>query len=299
MIWAQMYITGPGYLKAMRIPLLKGRYFTDQDTKDSQGVVVIDDVVAQGLFPGEDPIGKSVGIADTSGKMGAGLNKPLEIVGVVGHVKHWGLDSDDSAKIRYEIYFPFVQIPDQFMAVLTQGMTLLVRTSVDPLSMVPTIKQRVADAGGGDQPAYGFQTMQQMVSDSFADRRFAMLLLGVFAGLALLLASIGIYGVISYTAGQRTHEIGIRMALGADRADVLKLVVRQGLTLILLGIGAGFLAAVGLTHLMASMLYGVRSTDILTFAGMSVLLGVVALLASYIPARRATKVDPVVALREL
>lgn len=297
MIWAQMYITSPGYSKAMSIPLLKGRYFTDQDAKDSQSVVVIDDVMAQGLFPGEDPIGRTLGFADISGNMGNILNKPLEIVGVVRHVKHWGLDSDDSAKIRYEIYFPFVQIPDQFMAGLTQGMTLLVRTSVDPLSMVSTVKQRVAESGGGNQPAYGFQTMQQVVSDSFADRRFAMLLLGVFAGLALLLASVGIYGVISYTASQRTHEIGIRMALGAGSADVLKLVVRQGLILILLGIGAGFLAAFVLTRLMASMLYGVRPTDLVTFAGMSLLLGVVALLASYIPARRATKVDPMVALR--
>lgn len=296
MIWAQMYITSPGYLKAMGIPLLKGRYFIDQDTKDSQGVVVIDEVMAQGLFPGEDPIGKSVGLADTTGEMGHGLNKPLEIVGVVGHVKHWGLDSDDSAKIRYEFYMPYVQIPDQFMAGMATGMTLMVRTSVDPLSTVAAAKQRVAEAGG-DQPAYDFQTMQQVVSDSFAGRRFAMLLLGVFAGLALLLAAVGIYGVISYTASQRTHEIGIRMALGAGRAEVLKLVVGQGLTLILSGIGAGLLASFGLTRLMASMLFGVRPTDLLTFAGVSVLLGAVAVLASYIPARRATNVDPMVALR--
>ena len=297
MIWAQTYMTSPGYLRTMGIPLLKGRYFTDQDSKDSQGVVVIDDVMAQSLFPGQDPIGKSLGIADTSGEMGNGLNKPLQIVGVVGHVKHWGLDSDDSAKIRYEVYFPYVQIPDQFMSGLAQGMMVLVRTTVAPLGMVNTVKQRVAEAGGGDQPAYGFETMEQVVSDSFADRRFAMLLLGVFAALALLLASVGIYGVISYTATQRTHEIGIRMAFGAGRGDVLKLVVRQGMALMLFGIGAGLLFAFGLTRLMASMLFGVRPTDIATFAGVSVLLGVVAMLASYIPARRATKVDPMEALR--
>ncbi|HLY62319.1 MAG TPA: ABC transporter permease [Terriglobia bacterium] len=296
MIWAQMYVTSPGYLKAMDIPLVKGRYFADQDSKESQAVVVIDDVMAQGLFPGEDPVGKSVGIADLNGDMGNGLNKPLEIIGVVGHVKHWGLDSDDSAKIRYEIYFPFVQIPDQFMAGMTQGNTLLVRTTVDPLSIVPAVKQRVAEAGG-DQPTYDFQTMQHTISNSFADRRFAMLLLGVFAGLALLLASVGTYGVISYTAGQRTHEIGIRMALGARTGDVLRLVVGQGLTLVLAGIGVGLVAALGLTRLMAGMLYGVRPTDLATFAAVSFVLGAVALLACYIPARRATKVDPMVALR--
>ncbi|HEV2349112.1 MAG TPA: ABC transporter permease [Terriglobia bacterium] len=297
MAWAQMYVTGPGYLKAMGIPLLKGRYFADGDTKDSQGVVVIDDVMAQGLFPGQDPIGKSVAIADLSGNMGNGLNQPLEIVGVVGHVKHWGLDSDDTAKIRYEIYFPFVQIPDQLTAGLTQGMTLLVRTSVDPLSMVPAVKQRVTQAGGGDEPTYDFQTMQQVVSQSFADRRFSMLLLGVFAALALVLAAVGIYGVISYTANQRTHEIGIRMALGASSGHVLKLIVGQGLTLVVAGIGVGLLAAFGLTRLMAGMLYGVRPTDLVTFAAVPFVLAAVALVACYIPARRAAKVDPMVALR--
>jgi predicted permease len=297
MIWAQMYVTSPDYLAAMGIPLLKGRYFTNQDTKDSQGVVVIDDVMARGLFPGEDPIGKSVGIADTTGNLGNGLNRPLEIVGVVGHVKHWGLDSDDTAKIRYEIYFPFVQIPDQFMSGLSQGMMLLVRTNVDPLSTVTSVKQRIADAGGGDEPAYGFETMAQVVHDSFADRRFSMMLLGVFAALALVLACIGIYGVVAYTASQRIREIGIRMALGAGHIEVLRLVVGQGLTLILSGIAAGLVAAVGLTRLMTSMLFGVRPTDFLTFAAVSVLLALVAVLASYIPAHRAAKVDPMTALR--
>jgi putative ABC transport system permease protein len=298
MLWALWYPTSPGYLRAMSIPLLRGRYFTDQDTKDSAGVVVIDDVMAKGLFPGEDAIGKSIAIADTTGDVGHGLNKPLEIVGVVGHVKHWGLDSDATAKIRYELYMPYVQIPDQITkAFLGTGMALLVRTSVDPLSTVATVRRRIAEQGGGNQPVYGILTMQQVVSDSVADRRFSMLLLGIFAALALALAAVGIYGVISYTASQRTHEVGIRMALGAKRRDVLKLVVGQGLGLVLLGLGAGLTAAFGLTRLMSTMLYGVRPTDLPTFAGCSVLLVGVAVLASYIPARRAAKVDPMTALR--
>jgi putative ABC transport system permease protein len=298
MLWALWYPTSPGYFRAMGIPLLRGRYFTDEDTKDSAGVVVIDDVMAKGLFPGEDPIGKSIGIADTTGDAGHGLNRPLEIVGVVGHVKHWGLDSDAASKIRYELYMPFVQVPDQITkAFLGTGMAMLVRTSVDPLSTVTTVRRRIAEQGGGNQLVYGIQTMQQVVSDSVADRRFSMMLLGIFAALALALAAVGIYGVIAYTASQRTHEVGIRMALGAEGRDVLKLVVGQGLGLVLLGLGAGLTAAFGLTRLMSSMLYGVRPTDFVTFAGCSLLLAGVAVFASYIPARRAAKVDPMTALR--
>ncbi len=300
MLWALWYPTSPGYLRAMGIPLLRGRYFTDQDTKDSAGVVVIDEVMAKGLFPGEDPIGKSIGIADTSGEMGNGLNKPLEIVGVVGHVKHWGLDSDATAKLRYELYMPFVQIPDQIMkAFLGTGMVMMVRTTVDPLSTIATVRHRIAEQGGGDQPVYNVQTMQQIVSDSVAGRRFSMLLLGIFAALALVLASVGIYGVISYMVGQRTHEIGIRVALGADRRDMLRLVLGQGARLMLLGVGVGLLASFGLTGFLAkySMLFGVSARDPLTFAGVAVLLSLVALAACFVPAIRAMKVDPVVALR--
>ena len=300
MLWALWYPTSPGYLRAMGIPLLRGRYFTDQDTKDSAGVVVIDEVMAKGLFPGEDPIGKNIGIADTSGEMGNGLNKPLEIVGVVGHVKHWGLDSDATAKLRYELYMPFVQIPDQIMkAFLGTGMVMMVRTTVDPLSTIATVRRRIAEQGGGDQPVYNVQTMQQIVSDSVAGRRFSMLLLGIFAALALVLASVGIYGVISYMVGQRTHEIGIRVALGAERRDVLRLVLGQGARMMLLGVGAGLLASLGLTRLLAkySMLFGVSARDPLTFAGVAVLLSLVALAACFLPAMRAMKVDPVVALR--
>ena len=294
--WALLYTTGPDYLRAMGIPLLKGRFFTDGDTKNSAGVVVIDEVMAKSLFPGEDPIGKNVGIADTSGDTGMGLNRPLEIIGVVGHVKHWGLDSDDTAKIRSELYLPYVQIPDQLMTGLGGGLTVLVRTQVDPLSMVTAVNNKVSEVDS-DQPSYDVETMQQYISDSVAGRRFTMILLGLFAVLALMLASVGIYGVISFTASQRIHEIGIRMALGASSGHVLQLIVGQGLTLVLPGIGLGLFAAFGLTRLMAGMLYGVRPTDLITFSAVSLGLAAVALLACYIPARRATKVDPIVALR--
>jgi putative ABC transport system permease protein len=297
MAWALMYSTSPNYLHAMGIPLLKGRYFSDQDDKDSAKVVVVDDVMARGLFPGEDPIGKGIRIGiEAGGELGEGLNQPFEIIGVVGHVNHWGLDSDASAKIRNQIYFPFVQFPDQILTAMGTGMTLLVRTNVNPHSMETGVRAAVARMDS-DEPVYNVRTMQQYVTESMADRRFSMLLLGIFASLALLLASVGIYGVVAYSTSQRTHEIGIRMALGAESAHVLKLIVGQGLTLVLAGIGLGLAAAFGLTRLMAGMLYGVRPTDAATFAGVSAVLTVVALLACYIPARRATKVDPMVALR--
>jgi predicted permease len=295
MLWALNYFVSPGYLRAMGIPLLRGRVISDADTKGSAPVVVIDEMMAQGLFPHQDPVGQSIRIAVPEG-FGPVLDQPIEIVGVVGHVKHFGLATDAASKIQYQLYLPFAQLPDQIMPAFATGMTMMVRTMVDPLSLVSAVQRQVSQ-GGGDQPVFDVRTMEQIVSDSVAGRRFSMLLLGVFAGLALGLAAVGIYGVISYTATQRTHEIGIRMALGARRTDVLRLVVGRGVRLLLIGVGAGLAAALVLTRLMSSMLYGVRPTDIATFATVSLLLAGVAILASYIPARRATKVDPMVALR--
>jgi predicted permease len=294
MLWALLYDTSPGYLRAMGIPLLRGRFFTDADTKGSAPVVVIDEAMAKGLFPHQDPVGQSIRIAAPP-EFGPGFDQPIEIVGVVHHVKHFGLDTDAAARIQYQIYLPFVQLPDQVMSGLGSSMTMMVRTTVDPLSVVSAVRHQVSQ--GGDQPVFDVETMQQIISESVAGRRFSTLLLGVFAGLALALAAVGIYGVISYTASQSTHEIGIRMALGAERIDVLRLVVGQGLRLSLVGVGAGLAAALALTRLMSSMLYGVGPTDVVTFAAVSVLLAGVAILASYVPARRATKVDPMVALR--
>jgi predicted permease len=295
MLWALNYDVSPGYLRAMGIPLLRGRFLSDADIKGSAPVIVIDEMMAKSLFPQQDPVGQSIRIAVPEG-FGPGLDGPIHIVGVVGHVKHFGLDSDAAAKIQYQVYLPFVQLPDQIIPLVASGMTMMVRTSVDPLSLVSAVRRRVSERDG-DQPVFGIETMEQIVSESVAGRRFSMLLLGIFAGLALVLATVGIYGVISYTATQRTHEIGIRMALGADRTDVLRLVVGHGLRLSLIGIGAGLAAALGLTRLMSSLLYGVRATDAVTFAAVSLLLAGVAIVASYLPARRAMRVDPMIALR--
>jgi ABC-type antimicrobial peptide transport system permease subunit len=220
----------------------------------------------------------------------------MEIVGVVGHVTHWGLASDAAARVRSQLYLPMSQIPDQFMKGTAASSIFVVRTGVDPLAMLPAVRGAVLQAGN-DQPLYAVRTMEQIVSASIADRRFSMLLLGIFAGLALLLAAVGIYGVISYTVAQRTREIGIRMVLGAGQADVLKAVVTQSMLPVLVGLAVGLAASFGLTRLMAGMLYGVNAGDPVTIIGVALVLAAVALAATLVPARRATRVAPVVALR--
>jgi predicted permease len=296
MSWALMYTTSPGYRKAMNIPLLRGRYIEPQDMHRGSHIVVIDEVMAHTYFPNEDPIGKSIVVADLSGDLGPEITTPMRIVGIVGHVRHWGLDSDATARVRSEVYLPISQIPDQFMKSIATYIHFVVRTGTDPLAAVPAVRGAVL-AANNDQSVYGVRTMNQVVTASMADRRFSMLLLSLFAGLALLLAAVGIYGVISYTVAQRTREIGIRMALGASQADVLKVVVAQGMFPVLVGLAIGLAAAFGLTRLMAGMLYGVRAGDPVTFIGVALLLAAVALIAILIPARRATSVAPVVALR--
>ncbi|MGD0456184.1 MAG: ABC transporter permease [Terriglobia bacterium] len=284
---AMFYIGTPDYLRVMGIPLREGRFFTDQDTLASAPVVVIDDVMAKHLFPGQDAVGKQFSLIELG---------PVQIVGVVGHVKHWGLDSDDTAKIRDEIYFPFMQVPDKFMPEAVAGLTLALRTAPDPLSVVSAVRAQVAGPTE-DQPIFGVQTMEQIISDSLAERRFTLLLLIIFASTALVLAAVGIYGVMSYAVSRRTHELGVRLALGASRREILRLVVGEGMVLAAIGTVVGLTAALGLTRLMASLLYGVRPADPATLAAVSLLLAGIALLACYIPARRATKVDPMVALR--
>ena len=284
---AMFYIGTPDYLRVMGIPLREGRFFTDQDTLASAPVVVIDDVMAKHLFPGQDAVGKQFSLIELG---------PVQIVGVVGHVKHWGLDSDDTAKIRDEIYFPFMQVPDKFMPEAVAGLTLALRTAPDPLSVVSAVRAQVAGPTE-DQPIFGVQTMEQIISDSLAERRFTLLLLIIFASTALVLAAVGIYGVMSYAVSRRTHELGVRLALGASRREILRLVVGEGMVLAAIGTVVGLTAALGLTRLMASLLYGVRPADPATLAAVSLLLAGIALLACYIPAWRATKVDPLVALR--
>ncbi|MGD0014843.1 MAG: ABC transporter permease, partial [Bryobacteraceae bacterium] len=296
MLWALLYATGPGYLKAMGIPLLRGRYIGPQDMHRGSHIVVIDEVMARTVFPNEDPLGKSIVVADLSGSLGPEISVPMEIVGIVGHVSHWGLDSDATGPVRSELYLPLSQIPDQFMKGMAASSTFVVRTGADPLAMLPAVRAAVLEAGN-DQPVYGVRTMDQIVSASIADRRFSMLLLGIFAGLALLLAAVGIYGVISYTVAQRTREIGIRMVLGAGQADVLKVVVTQAMLPVVAGLAIGLGASFGLTRLMAGMLYGVNAGDPVTFIGVALVLAAVALIATLVPARRAARVAPMVALR--
>jgi ABC-type antimicrobial peptide transport system permease subunit len=244
--------------------------------------------MAKHLFPSQDAVGRQVNLM---------IIGPVQIVGVVGHVKHWGLDSDDTANIRDEIYFPFLQVPDKFMAGGVAALVRLVlRTGPDPMSVVSAVRAQVAGPTE-DQPIFGVQTMEQMISVSLAERRFAMLLLVIFASTALVLAAVGIYGVMSYAVSRRTHELGVRMALGASRHEILSLVVREGMALAAAGMTVGLVAALGLTRWMASLLYGVRPADPETLALALLLLGGIALLACYIPAWRATKVDPLVALR--
>jgi predicted lysophospholipase L1 biosynthesis ABC-type transport system permease subunit len=221
-----------------------------------------------------------------------------EIVGVVGHVKQFGLDQDAVNSLHAQSYESFFQQEDDIMRRVARGTDVFVRTraGMDPTSVFPAIQHALNRVDAG-MVVFGPENMEQTVADSIAQKRFSMTLLAVFAALALLLASIGIYGVLSYLVGQRTQEIGVRMALGAQRSDVLRLIMSDGARMALLGISIGIAAALGLTHLMTSMLFGVRPTDPLTFAVVTLVLGLIALLACYVPAHRAMRVDPTVALR--
>ena len=296
MLWALLYTTDPGYQKTMGIPLLRGRYIGRQDMHRGAHVAVIDEVLARTVFPREDPLGKSIMIGDVSGSLGPEAAAPMEVVGVVGHVSHWGLDRDTGAKVRNQLYLPVSQIPEQFLKGMVGSSVFVVRTGGDPLSALAAVRGAVVGTGN-DQPVYGARTMSAVVSASIADRRFSMLLLGIFGGLALLLAAVGIYGVISYNVALRTREIGIRMALGAGQSDVLKAVVGQGMLPVLAGLAIGLALAFGLTRLMAGMLFGVRAGDPTTFLGVAGVLAAVAFLATWLPARRAVRVAPSAALR--
>ncbi|HKS82052.1 MAG TPA: ABC transporter permease [Candidatus Acidoferrales bacterium] len=288
MNWALFYLGGPGYLDAMQTPMLRGRFINPQDTLHSPPVIVIDENFARKFFPGQDPLGKRVNLGI--------LGVQAQIVGVAGHVKHWGLDSDAHNVIQAQFYFPMLQVPDKFMPLLAKGSDYVVRTRVPPDTLIPSIKHAVEQVNS-QQVVYKFETMEETIDRSLAARRFAMDLLDVFAALALVLACIGIYGVISYLVGQRTNEIGIRIALGAQRGDVLRLIIGEGARMALIGVALGIAAGLTLTRLMSDQLFGVSPHDPLTFAGVAVVLAFVAIAACYIPARRAMRVDPMVALR--
>jgi putative ABC transport system permease protein len=264
----------------MGIALLRGRELTERDNADAARVLVINEAMAKAFWPDEDPIGKRVAFDRING-----TPNWREIVGIARDVKHVSLE--DTA--RPEMYLPFAQFPIFFQ-------TIVLRTAGDPLSLVAAARSEVL-AVKNDQPISNIHTMEELLSNSIAQRRFNMLLLSIFAGVALLLSAVGIYGVMSYSVAQRTHELGLRMALGAQSSHVIALVVRQGMSLALIGVGVGLAASFALTRIMASLLYGVSATDSLTFSLIALLLASVALLACYLPARRATKVDPMVALR--
>jgi predicted permease len=285
------YITTPGYLGAMGISLLRGRFFTNQDNLSSQLVVVIDDVFARTMFPNQNPIGQHIIFPLP------GFDAPREIVGVAHHIKHFGPAGKKGWQVQNDLYMPMAQLPDLFYrSGGVVNLTLVVRTSVDPRAMTAAVTKTVHSIDNG-VAVNAVQTITAMERSSLVAQRFTMILMAIFAALALVLAAIGIYGVISYSVSQRTHEIGIRVALGAQKRDVLRHVLGQGMLLAVIGLGMGIIAALGMTRFMASLLYGVKPTDPLTFLLVSLILIGVALLACYIPARRATKVDPIVALR--
>jgi predicted permease len=288
MHWAFDLGVQPNYLKVLQIPLKQGRFISEEDTMHSPAVVVIDEVLARKYFPNENPIGKRLNISP--------MGVQWEIVGVVGHVKQVGL-AEGAGDNRPQLYYATMQVPDKFaFPVPESGEPFVVRTKGDPLATLRTIRA-MFEKTNSQETIYGVQTLDSIVSGSVASQRFTMILLGAFAVLAVLLASIGIYGVISYVVGQRTHEIGLRIALGANRSDVLRLVLGESAAMAIVGVTLGIGAAFGLTRLLAKMLYGVSAHDPFTFAGVAILLTAVALAASYTPARRAMRVDPVVALR--
>jgi putative ABC transport system permease protein len=272
-------VVQPGYFKTMGVPFISGRNFTEQEETKESHVVIINEMMARTYFPDEDPIGKRVTIEMKDD------NKPSEIIGIVQDVKHDKLDSE----VRAMAYWPQAELSYPFM-------TLVIRTDSNPLALTPAIRHEVKlmDA---DLPISDVTTMEQLIGASVAKTRFSTLLLGVFGGIAMLLAAVGIYGVMSYSVTQRTHEIGIRMALGASTGDVLRNVLGGGMLLIAIAVCIGLVSSFALTRLMTTLLYGVTPTDPFTFGAISVLLMGVALVANYIPARRALKVDPMVALR--
>ncbi|HKS30576.1 MAG TPA: ABC transporter permease [Pyrinomonadaceae bacterium] len=274
----------PDYFQLLRIPLIRGRAFSEQDGGKAPPVLIINETFARRFFPGQDPLGQRVAIERARGDKA--VQDMREIVGVVKDVRHEGLDEEAGP----EFYVPYMQAPEAYMNVV-------VRTAgANSVGMSASLREAIR-AADREQYVPGIQPMTELLAESIADRRFNVLLTGLFAGVALLLASVGIYGVMAYTVSRRTHEIGVRMALGARKGDVLRLVLRQGLRLILFGVALGVAAALLLTRLLAGMLYDVAPTDPMTFTAVALLLTFVALVACYVPARRATKVDPLIALR--
>jgi predicted permease len=285
---AMFYLVEAGFEQAMGITLQRGRFVTAPDNENAPLVIDIDDVFARTWFPHEDPIGKRVNLVQ--------FNVQAEIVGVVGHIKQWGPGADQKSAVEAQFYYPFMQLPEKLMALAANGVAVVLRTEGDPAAVMGSVRGAVAQL---DSRAviYGVHTLDEVIAGSLAARRISMILLGIFAALALALSCVGIYGVISNLVGQRTHEIGVRMALGAQRRDIMRLVLVEGARMALAGVAAGLAAALGLTRLMANQLFGVTAQDPLTYVGVGIVLTLVALVACYLPARRAVRVDPMAALR--
>jgi predicted permease len=275
---ADARVVGGRYFQALEIPLRSGRFFNEEDLVGKTPVVIIDEFMAGQLWPGQDAVGKRIHMVESEVPW-------LTVAGVVGRVKHESLDSDP----RIAFYLPQTQYP-------SRAMTVVMRSQGDPSTLSPSVKKELRGIDP-DLPMYSVRTMDERVEESLARRRFSMLLLGIFAGMALVLATIGIYGVMAYLVNQGTREIGIRMAIGATQREIVRLVVFQGMRLAITGVGAGLAAAFVFTRLMRSLLFGINAVDPVTFGAISLLLTLVALLATYIPARRAALIDPILCLR--
>jgi predicted permease len=277
---ADQRIAGGDYFQAMEIPLRSGRFFNQQDTLTNPPVAIIDERMAEEYWPHEDPLGKRFrfGGLDADGKW-------ITIVGVAGRVKQYTLDTDS----RIALYLPQTQYP-------SRAMNIVLRSRTNPVALAPAVGNAIHSLDP-DLPLYNVRTMQQRLNESLARRKFSMLLLTGFAAFALALATIGVYGVIAYLVNQGTRELGIRIALGASQRNVLALVVRQGMSLALTGVALGVAGALALTRVMQSLLFGVKATDALTFAAIPLLLTLIALLTSLVPARRAARIDPMISLR--
>ena len=289
MNWALSYVVDSDYLQIMGIPLKSGRFFTQADNEHAPAVAVVDDVFARKFFGNQNPVGQRIRTTQSD-------NGEVQIIGVVGHVNQWGLDSDNSNSLRAEMYTPYMQLADGSFSIAANGTGVAIRYQGTDAPVFSAIRHALQRANS-DNIVYDAQTMDSIISDSLAVRRFTMQVLGIFAALALLLSTIGIYGVLSYLVGQRSNEIGIRMALGAQRSDILRLILGHGARMAVAGIAVGLLTAFGSTRLMSGILFGIGASDPPTFVAVSALLALVALAGCYIPARRAMRVDPMVALR--
>jgi predicted permease len=282
------YLVESGFQRAMGMTLLRGRWISDQDNENTPTVIDVDDAFARAYFPDENPVGQHIHLVQ--------FDTEAEIVGVVGHVRQWGPGGDPHAAIEAQFFYPYMQTPPKLMPLLAGVTAVVLRTDGDPSAVMGPVRRAIAQLNP-DYVVYAVSTMKGVVADTLAARRTSMILLAIFAALALVLACIGIYGVIAYLVGQRTHEIGVRMALGAGRREVLLLILGQGLRMAIAGVAIGVVLAFSLTRFMSSQLFGVSDHDPLTFAVVALVLIAVALIACWLPARRAMHVDPVVALR--